>query len=35
MTWETAMNAMNSALESNGSEWRYELTGVLPTLKKQ
>ena len=33
-TWETAMNAMNSALESNGSEWRYELTGVLPTLKK-
>ena len=35
MTWETAMNAMNSALESNGSEWRYELTGALPTLKKQ
>ncbi len=34
-TWETAMSAMNSALESNGSEWRYELTGVLPTLKKQ
>lgn len=34
MTWETAMNAMNSALESNGSEWRYELTGELPTLKK-
>ena len=35
MTWETAMNAMNSALESNGSEWRYEHTGALPTLKKQ
>lgn len=35
MTWETAMNAMNSALESNGSEWRYELTEALPTLKKQ
>ena len=34
-TWETAMSAMNSALESNGSEWRYELTGALPTLKKQ
>ena len=33
-TWETAMSAMNSALESNGSEWRYELTGKLPTLKK-
>lgn len=33
-TWETAMSAMNSALESNGSEWRYELTGALPTLKK-
>ena len=34
-TWETAMSAMNSALESNGSEWCYELTGALPTLKKQ
>ena len=33
--WTDAMNAMNAALQSAGSEWRYELTGELPTLKKQ
>ena len=30
--WQNAANAMNAALNSSG--WRYELTGVLPTLKK-
>ena len=35
VTWQTAVEAMNSALQSAGSEWRYELTGALPTLKKQ
>ena len=34
VTWQTAVEAMNSALQSAGSEWRYELTGELPTLKK-
>ena len=33
--WTEAMNTMNAALQSAGSEWRYELTGALPTLKKQ
>ena len=32
--WTEAMNAMNTALQSAGSEWHYELTGELPTLKK-
>ena len=32
--WTEAMNAMNAALQSAGSEWHYELTGELPTLKK-
>ena len=32
--WTAAMNAMNAALQNAASEWRYELTGVLPTLKK-
>ena len=32
--WTEAMNAMNTALQSAGSEWHYELTGALPTLKK-
>lgn len=35
VTWQTAVAAMNTALQSAGSEWRYELTGALPTLKKQ
>ena len=33
-TWQTAVDAMNTALQSAGSEWRYELTGKLPTLTK-
>ena len=33
--WTEAMNAMNAALKSVDSEWRYELTGKLPTLKEQ
>ena len=33
ITWANAVNAMNTAL--NGSGWQYELTGALPTLKKQ
>ena len=35
VTWQTAVPAMNTALQSAGSEWRYELTGALPTLKEQ
>ena len=35
VTWQNAVDAMNTALQSSGSEWRYELTGALPTLKKQ
>ena len=33
--WQNAVDAMNAALQNAGSEWRYELTGELPTLKKQ
>ena len=33
--WTEAVKAMNAALDSAGSKWRYELTGALPTLKKQ
>lgn len=32
--WSGAKDAMNAALQSAGSEWHYELTGKLPTLKK-
>ena len=35
VTWQKAVDAMNAALQNAGSEWRYELTGALPTLKKQ
>ena len=35
VTWQTAVDAMNAALQSAGSEWQYELTGALPTLKEQ
>lgn len=35
VTWQKAVDAMNAALQNAGSEWRYELTGELPTLKKQ
>ena len=34
VTWENAVDAMNTALQKAGSEWRYELKGALPTLKK-
>ena len=33
--WSGAKDAMNDALKNAGSEWQYELTGALPTLKKQ
>ena len=33
--WSGAKDAMNDALQSAGSEWQYEITGALPTLKKQ
>ena len=32
--WLDAVAQMNAALQSAGSEWRYELTGELPTLPK-
>ena len=32
--WQNAVTQMNAALQSAGSEWQYELTGELPTLKK-
>ena len=35
VTWQKAVDAMNTALQNAGSEWRYELKGTLPTLKKQ
>ena len=35
VTWQTAVDAMNTALQNAGSKWRYELNGTLPTLKKQ
>ena len=33
--WTNAVTQMNAALQNAGSEWRYEITGALPTLKKQ
>ena len=35
VTWQKAVDAMNTALQDKGSEWRYELKGALPTLRKQ
>ena len=35
VTWQKAVDAMNTALQNLGSEWRYELNGTLPTLRKQ
>ena len=35
VTWKKAVDAMNTALQNAGSEWRYELKGALPTLRKQ
>ena len=34
VTWKNAVDAMNRALQNAGSEWRYELKGALPTLRK-
>ena len=34
VTWQNAVDAMNTALQNAGSEWRYELKGALPTLRK-
>lgn len=35
VTWQNAVDAMNTALQNAGSKWRYELKGALPTLRKQ
>ena len=35
VTWQKAVDAMNTALQTAGSKWRYELNGTLPTLRKQ
>ena len=35
VTWQKAVDTMNTALQTAGSKWRYELTGALPTLRKQ
>ena len=35
VTWQKAVDAMNTALQNAGSRWRYELKGALPTLRKQ
>jgi len=35
VTWQKAVDAMNTALQNAGSEWRYELNGALLTLRKQ
>ena len=35
VTWQEAVDAMNTALQNEGSKWRYELIGALPTLRKQ
>ena len=34
VTRQNAVDAMNTALQNAGSEWRYELNGALPTLRK-
>ena len=35
VTWQKAVDAMNTTLQNAGSKWRYELNGTLPTLRKQ
>ena len=35
VTWQKAVDAMNTALQNAGSKWRYELKGALPSLRKQ
>ena len=34
VTWQNAVDVMNTALQNAGSKWRYELKGALPTLRK-
>ena len=34
VTWQKAVDVMNTALQNAGSKWRYELNGALPTLRK-
>ena len=34
VTWQKAVDAMTTALQTAGSKWRYELNGALPTLRK-
>lgn len=35
VTWQTAVAAMNTALQSAGSGWQYVLNGALPTLEEK
>lgn len=35
VTWQKAVAAMNTALQSAGSGWHYELNGALPTLEEK
>ena len=35
VTWQKAVDVMNTALQNAGSKWRYELNGESPTLRKQ
>lgn len=35
VTWQKAVDVMDTALQNAGSKWRYELNGALPTLRKQ
>ena len=35
VTWQKAVATMNTALQTAGSKWRYELNETLPTLRKQ
>ena len=35
VTWQKAVDAMNTALQTADSKWRYKLNGALPTLRKQ
>lgn len=35
VTWQKAVAAMNTALQSAGSGWHYVLNGALPTLKEK
>ena len=35
VTWQKAVAAMNTALQSAGSGWHYELNGALPALEEK